>query len=78
MKKLIIFMIVLFAAGLSFASEYEISVRDYRVTKAQGRKYVIFDLGYKMKNTGNETVFLYDLRRKYEIFSPEKNSSSLL
>ncbi len=66
MKRILFLMILIFNSVFLLANEYKISVTKVDISSDGENQFVSVELEYTMKNTGKETVYLYDLHVKSE------------
>ena len=66
MKRILFLMILIFNSVFLLANEYKISVAKVDISSDGENQFVSVELEYTMKNTGKETVYLYDLHVKSE------------
>ena len=64
MKFFLFFMLFIFNSFIVFANEYTISIRDIDISVDGKNQFISVEFEYNMKNTGNESVFFYDMHIK--------------
>ena len=64
MKVFLFFMLFIFNSFIGFANEYTISIRDIDISVDGKNQFISVEFEYNMKNTGNESVFFYDMHIK--------------
>ena len=73
MKNFLFFLVLIFNCASILANEYNLSVKNVDVSSDENNQFVSVELEYNMKNTGDKTVFFYDMHIRNQ-YHYEKDS----